>query len=753
MPRWPALARSVWPQQCRPAEHVFGRLRRRKGLCACHKADMIRSSNGSMDDLPAPASGQNTARAGAERPEMISFLDRDHSILAFNERVLDWAQRRDVPLLERLRFLCIVSSNLDEFFEVRAAPHLTAAQSGEQSGPYTKETFEIQAVKAQALVARQYSVYNEELLPAFARNGIHIVSNSRRRPAERNWVKSYFEREVRPLLIPVGLDPAHPFPQVANKSLNFIVRLGGRDAFGRDNDIAIVKVPRVLPRLIKMPASRGKKSRSFVSLSSVIRAHLADLFPGREIEMFSQFRVTRHSDLAVDEEEVRNLRTALRQGLEHRHYGQAVRLEVSAGCSDYLATFLLQQFALPPAALYRVPGPVNLVRLNQLIDLIDAPELLFPPYRSRWPVELTRGQSFFERLRQGDVLIHQPYESFDAVLAFMREAVSDPQVLAIKQTIYRTGANSELMELLRHAVREGKEVTVVVELKARFDEEANINWAEMLESVGAQVVYGVVGLKTHAKMLLITRREGGRMRRYGHLSTGNYNPRTARLYTDLSYLTSDEALTSDMDNAFLHLASQIKLPRLHKLWLAPLYLQRRLLEKIDSITAAAKGGVPGRIVIKMNALTDEPLMRALIRAGQQGVQIDLIIRGACMLPSQVPGLTDNIRVRSIIGRMLEHSRVFYFRSGEAEELYLSSADWMNRNMLRRIEVAWPVTDRKIRQRIVDECLVAYLHDSRDAWLQQSDGHYVRVNAGRSGGISAQQALMVRYGDLDDAIKE
>ncbi len=675
----------------------------------------------------------------------VQFLDRDHSILAFNERVLDWAHRPDVPLLERLRFLCIVSSNLDEFFEVRAAPHLTAVIAGDQKGQYSVESFNALAAAAHDMVDRQYALYNDNLLPAFEKHGIRIVSHGERTASQRQWVKAYFEREVRPLLIPVGLDPSHPFPQVANKSLNFIVRLSGHDAFGRENEIAIVKVPRVLPRFIHMPAKDGGKGTLYVSLSSVIRAHLAELFTGRVMEQFSQFRVTRHSDLAVDEDDVKNLRTALRQGLEQRHYGQAVRLEVSAGCSEYLSAFLLKQFGLPPLALYRVHGPVNLVRLTQIVDLVNDPKLLFPSHRPCYPVQLVRGQSFFEGLKQGDVSIHQPFESFDGVLDFLREAVHDPQVLAIKQTIYRTGPDSELMVLLREAVRRGKEVTVVVELKARFDEEANINWAEMLESVGAQVVYGVVGLKTHAKMLLVTRREGRHMVRYGHLSTGNYNPRTARLYTDISYLTAEPMLTLDMDNVFVHLASQSKLPKMHHLLLAPFQLQRKLIEKINALAEAALAGKDTRIVAKMNALTDESLMLALVNAGQCGVKIDLIVRGACMLPAGVAGITDNIRVRSVIGRFLEHSRVFYFRNQDVQELYLSSADWMNRNMLRRIELAWPVTDAKIRQRIIDECLVAYLHDGLDAWDLQSNGRYTRVNAAQSGsGHGAQAALVARY---------
>lgn len=682
----------------------------------------------------------------------VQFLDRDRSILAFNERVLDWAKRSEVPLLERLRFLCIVSSNLDEFFEVRAAPHLTAAQLGDRKGLYSVESFEQLTATAHDMVSRQYALYNDALLPEFERQGIRIVSHGERTAAQRRWVKTYFEREVQPLLIPVGLDPSHPFPQVANKSLNFIVKLGGHDAFGRANDIAIVKVPRVLPRFIRLPVQAAvddphhSKARLFVSLSSVIRAHLDELFLGRVVEEFSQFRVTRHSDLAVDEDDVQNLRKALRQGLEQRHYGQAVRLEVSSGCSDYLAKFLLRQFELPEQSLYRVPGPVNLVRLTQLVDLINDPKLLFATHNPCYPTQLTPGQSFFERLKLGDVSIHQPFESFDGVLDFLRESVNDPAVLAIKQTIYRTGADSALMLLLREAVRRGKEVTVVVELKARFDEEANINWAEMLESIGAQVVYGIVGLKTHAKMLLVTRREGKRLVRYGHLSTGNYNPRTARLYTDISYLTADPLMTQDMDNVFVHLASQSCLPRLHRLLLAPTQLQDKLVSQIDALGEAALQGQDTRIVAKMNALTDQALMLALVQAGQRGVKIDLIVRGACMLPAQVPGMTDNIRVRSIVGRFLEHSRVFYFRCDADETLLLSSADWMNRNMLRRVELAWPVTDAVLRQRIVDECLVAGLHDGLDAWDLQADGTYLRVasDKNKGAGHSAQAALMARY---------
>ncbi len=682
-------------------------------------------------------------------PAKAVFLDRDQSILAFNERVLDWARRAEVPLLERLRYLAIVSSNLDEFFEVRFAPHLNARLTNEQRGISTVQTYADLSSKVHELVTQQYAIYNDELLPLLEKRGIKVLAHGERNARQRRWVKEFFTQEVQPLLLPVGLDPSHPFPQVANKSLNFIVRLAGRDAFGRENEVAIVKVPRSLPRYVRIPSVKGSKQAHFASISSVVRSHLSDLFPGRTVTEFGQFRVTRHSDLAVDEEEVKNLRTALRLGLQQRHYGRALRLEVSAGISDFLSHFLLQQFALPPESLYAVPGPVNLVRLMQLVDMVDAPALRFDRYQPGWPHQLTPGQSFFERLKQGDVLIHQPYESFDAVLAFLREAVEDPAVLAIKQTIYRTGAKGEMVELLREAVRRGKEVTAVVELKARFDEESNINQSERLESVGAQVVYGVVGLKTHAKMLLVTRREDGKIRRYAHVSTGNYNPGTAKLYTDLSCLTADEALTSDLDQVFLHLASQNRLPKLQKAMIAPFHLHKAMLERIDNAVAAAKKGQEARIILKMNSLTDEPLARALAHASQQGVQIDIIVRGACILPAGVPGYTDNVHIRSIIGRLLEHSRVFYFRVGEQEELWLSSADWMNRNMLRRIELAWPVTDPALRQRVMEECLHQYLQDTRDAWLLQPDGSYVRAvqTLAKPRGTlhSAQSTLMARYG--------
>ena len=692
------------------------------------------------DDSRAPA---NDALAPGVSDVPLALLNRERAILQFNRRVLAQAQRADVPLLERLRYVTIVSSNLDEFFEVRVADIIEATRL--PASGVTRSDLAAVAQAAHEIINEQYTLFNDAVMPALQQQGIVVLNHAERNAAQRQWVANFFQTQVRPLLVPVSLDPSHPFPLVANKSLNFIARLGGRDAFGRDNDIAIVKVPRVLPRVIRLPDALCDGRQGFVLLTSVIRAHLAELFPGRSVDSFSQFRVTRDSDLDVDSDDVTNLRQALRTGLTTRHFGQALRLEVVSSCPADLSGFLLEQFSLPDVALYKVNGPVNLVRLNELIDQADGAALRFPAFEPHWPADrLPRGQSMFARLREGDVLLHHPFESFEPVVQFLREAVMDPDVLAIKQTIYRTGTQSVLMDLLIEAARRGKEVLAVVELKARFDEEANINWAERLEAVGAQVVYGVVGLKTHAKLLLVTRREDGRLRRYAHLSTGNYNPRTARLYTDMGYLTADAGFTADADAVFLQLASQTKAKAPQHLVTAPFQLHKRMQRHIEQVAAAARAGQPARIVAKINALTDPGLIAALVAASQAGASIDLIVRGACMLPPGIPGQTHNIRVRSVVGRFLEHSRILYFSWGagrDDEVLYLSSADWMSRNLFRRVEVAWPVRDPVLRQRVIDEGLVPYLHDEADAWLLDREGRYSRV---AESGKSAQQALMQRY---------
>jgi polyphosphate kinase len=679
------------------------------------------------------------------------MIDRELSLLAFNRRVLAQATRSDVPLLERLRYVTIVSSNLDEFFEVRFPDYLEIVRTtGDEA---THRTFATVSREAHDLIDEQYRVLNEQVMPALAERGIRILNHAERSAPQRRWVAQFFESQVRPLLVPVALDPAHPFPLVANKSLNFILRLTGDDVHAAAAAVVIVKVPRSLPRVIRLPDRlMPLGEQGFVLLTSVIRAHLDTLLPGRQVQSFSQFRVTRDSDLDVDEDEMTNLRQALRSGLTTRQYGQAIRLEVVSSCPPELSALLLEQFALPAPALYRVNGPVNLVRLNELIELAEAPALRFAPFQPGWPAhDLPFGAPVFARLRRGDVLLHHPFQSFEPVVEFLRQAVNDPQVLAIRQTVYRTGNQSVIMDLLMEAVRRGKEVTVVLELKARFDEEANINWAERLESVGAQVVYGMVGLKTHAKMLLVTRREprGGRrapaLRRYAHLSTGNYNPRTARLYTDVSMLSADPVLTADVEAVFLMLSSLAAPRSLRRLLTAPDHLHEAMLHLLRRCAQATRAGWPARVVLKFNTLTDPALVDGLVEASRAGVVIDLIIRGACTLRPGVPGLTETVRVRSIVGRFLEHSRVFYFRWGPAQDdelLYLSSADWMSRNMLRRVEVAWPVSDPALRQRVIDECLVPYLHDRQDAWELQTDGSYL---AAANEGPGAQQALMALHG--------
>ena len=696
--------------------------------------------------MPVPVPVQPTLPPPGVPANPLVLLNRDRAILQFNRRVLAQARRADVPLLERLRYVTIVSSNLDEFFEVRVADIIEATRL--PASGVTRQDLAQVAQAAHELIDEQYALLNDVVMPALQREGIVVLNHADRNAKQRAWVARFFEQQVRPLLVPVGLDPSHPFPMVANKSLNFIARLGGPDAFGRQNLIAIVKVPRVLPRVIRLPADVCEGRQGFVLLTSVIRAHLGSLFPGRSVEFFSQFRVTRDSELEVDEEDVVNLRQAMRSGLTTRNFGQAIRLEVVNTCPAALHTFLLEQFGLPDVALYKVNGPVNLVRLNQLIDQADADRLRFAPFVPQWPQrQWPLGTSVFTQLRAADILLHHPFESFDPVVQFLHEAVHDPDVLAIKQTIYRTGTQSVLMELLIEAARLGKEVLVVVELKARFDEEANINWADRLEAVGAQVVYGIVGLKTHAKLLLVTRRESARLQRYVHLSTGNYNPRTARLYTDMGMLTCDAGLTADADAVFLQLASQTRVRVPHHLLTAPLVLHKRMTQHIRQVADAARAGLPARIVVKINALTDPGLMAALAAAGVAGAQIDLIVRGACMLPPGLPGRTPNIRVRSVVGRFLEHTRILYFRWGPGdgdEVLYLSSADWMSRNMFRRIEVAWPVRDPVLRQRVIDEGLVPYLHDTLDAWSLDSEGRYKRVPVQGKPGVGAQHALMKRY---------
>ena len=674
-------------------------------------------------------------------PEL--YLNRELSMLAFNERVLAMATRATVPLAERLRYVCIVSSNLDEFFEVRISDLSEEIRESRGASPQAAAYAEIMQ-RAHSLVQQQYALFNQTIGPALERRDIVVLNHAQRNEAQRAWVREYFMREVRPLLSPIGLDPSHPFPQVLNKSLNFILQLGGKDAFGRPSTIAILKVPRVLPRVIPLPPGLVPGKQAFVMLSSVIRAHLQDVFPGRELGGFSQFRVTRDSDLSVDEREVHNLRQALRMELTQRHFGNAVRLEVLATCPPHLQALLQEQFQLPEQAVFRVDGPVNLVRLNQLVDHLTVPQLRWTPFVPAWPAKLAAGADLFEAIRRNDILLHHPYESFEPVIEFLRQAATDAKVVAIRMTLYRTGISSILVDILEEAARRGKEVTVIVELKARFDEEVNINLAERLEAVGAQVVYGVVGLKIHGKMTLVLRREESRGRSrlvpYAHLGTGNYHPTTTKLYTDFGMLTANADLCADVEKVFMHLTSLTKVERLKLLWLAPFTLHRRLIAALEDEVKLARAGKPARLVAKMNALTDEATIQALYAASQAGVKIDLIVRGACALRPGVKGLSETIRVRSIVGRFLEHHRIFYFRNDGRPMVYLSSADWMGRNLFRRIEVAWPVLEPKLARRVIDEGLKPYLEDTRDAWTLTANGEY-RPPRGGANAVSAQQQLL------------
>jgi polyphosphate kinase len=673
------------------------------------------------------------------------FLNRELQALEFNRRVLAQAEDRGVPLLERLRFLCIVSSNLDEFFEIRLAgikEQIKLSAAGvDPDGMSPGEVFRSVTAIAHQLVERQYALLNDEILPALARERVRFIRRTAWTPAQQEWVRGYFFRELMPVLTPIGLDPAHPFPRVFNKSLNFAVELEGRDAFGRDSGSAIVQAPRVLPRVIRLPKEVGGGEFDFVFLTSVIHAHVGELFAGMSVLGCYQFRVTRNSDLFVEEEEVKDLRVALQGELPQRHFGDAVRLEIADNCSPAMAAFLLRQFELQPEDLYRVNGPVNLVRLMNIPDQVGRPDLKYPPFTPGIPKQVAKSRDIFETLRKSDVLLHRPFQSFAPVIDFIREAARDPNVVAIKQTVYRTGTDSVIMQTLIDAASRGKEVTVVVELMARFDEEANINWASKLEEVGAHVVYGVVGHKTHAKMVMVVRREEGKLRRYVHLGTGNYHPRTARLYTDFDLLTANEAIGADVNEVFQQLTGLGKVSKLKHVWQSPFTLHKGVLDAIENEARIARSGKPARIIAKMNALLEPQVIEALYAASQAGVKVDLVVRGGCALRPGVPTVSDNIRVISVIGRFLEHPRIFYFRNGGEERVWLSSADWMDRNFFRRIELCFPVNEAKLRRRVVAEGLRAYLDDNTQAWEMQPDGAYLRRKRGRSAGRCAQRELL------------
>ncbi|ADE15399.1 Polyphosphate kinase [Nitrosococcus halophilus Nc 4] len=679
------------------------------------------------------------------------YINRELSLLQFHSRVLAQATDESIPLLERLRFLCISSTNLDEFFEIRVSGLKEQIALGSvQAGPdglTPHETLKRVSEYAHGMVEEQYRILQETLFPQLEKENIRFLRRQEWTPKQAQWVKRYFNSELLPMLSPLGLDPAHPFPRIINKSLNFIVSLEGKDAFGRENGIAVVMAPRTLPRLIHVPRAYAKGPYEFIFLSSIIHAYVDDLFPGMSATGCYQFRVTRNSDLFVDEEEIDDLLHALEGELSTRRYGDAVRLEVADNCPDEMADFLLKQFNLTLDDLYKVNGPVNLNRLMPLPDLVDRPDLKYPPFTPGLPLRMTRNTDIFEIIQRGDVLLHHPFESFAPVVEFLRKAAADPQVLAIKQTLYRTGPDSVIADALVEAAKTGKEVTAVVELRARFDEEENIHLANRLQDAGAQVVYGVVGYKSHAKVMVVVRREGKRLRRYVHLSTGNYHARTSRIYTDIGLLTCDKDIGDDAHKIFSQLTGLGRARKLKKLWQSPFTLHKQLIGYIDREAEHAKDGKPAHLIAKMNSLTEPQLIQALYRASQAGVKIELIIRGICRLRPGIPNVSDNIQVRSIVGRFLEHSRIYYFLNDGHSEIYCSSADWMERNMFRRVETAFPVEDPRLAERLLKEGLLLYLSDNTQAWILQSDGSYKRLKpTGNQKPRSAQQILLEKRAD-------
>jgi polyphosphate kinase len=681
------------------------------------------------------------------------YINRELSFLDFNYRVLAQAHDESLPLLERIRFLGISCSNLDEFFEIRVAGlkqrlELGSLGAGPDGVSVPEQMIAIRQ-RALALVKDQYELLNQLVFPALAAQRIQFVNARTITAEQRVWVGDYFSQEVEPVLTPLGLDPARPFPRIQNKSLNFVVRLSGKDAFGRDAELAVVQVPRSLPRIIRLPQSAEAGGVThFVFLSAVISTFIAQLFSGMAVEGAWQFRVTRNSDLFVDDDEVDNLLRAIEGELAQRRYGAAVRLETSLDCPADITNFLLRHFALTREDLYQVNGPVNLNRLMAIYDLVDRPDLKYAPFTPSIPKRLAAKEDIFAVMRDADFLLHHPFESFAPVIDLLRQSASDPDVLAIKQTLYRAGPQSPVVDALVDAARAGKEVTVIIELMARFDEAANIQLATRLQEAGAHVMYGVVGYKTHAKLIMVVRRESGKLRRYCHFGTGNYHPNTARVYTDYGLFTCDPAMGEDLHELFLQLTSPTRVATMQKILQSPFTLLESLLEKTRRETALARQGKPARIIAKMNALIEPQIIQMLYQASMAGVKIDLIVRGICALRPGVRGLSENIRVRSVIGRFLEHSRVFYFLNDGSPELYCASADWMERNFFRRIEVGFPIDRKQHRDRILED-LETYLADNTQAWALGEDGTYQRVIAGDAPATSAQAVLLRRHAENAD----
>ncbi|GHE22320.1 polyphosphate kinase 1 [Halomonas urumqiensis] len=713
-------------------------------------------SDDTHNDPPVPRLNQTRTgikpkplpEAEADLGDPSLYFNRELSHLQFNIRVLEQALDEAHPLLNRLMFLLIFSSNMDEFFEIRVAGLKHQIALGDDTtgsdGRSPRSVLTEISQLAHEQIERQYRILNDTLLPALQAQGLRFRRRSDWNDAQSAWVRDYFEREIMPVISPIGLDPSHPFPRLVNKSLNFIVELEGKDAFGREGGLAILPAPRSLPRVIALPRELCAKGfDEYVFLSSMIHAHAEEVFPGMAVRGCYQFRLTRNADMTVDPEEVSDLASALRGELLARRYGSGVRLEVVDTCPEELSSFLMREFALEENDLYRVNGPVNLTRMMSVLGAVERPELCYRPFTPGLPKSLKKGVSLFDAIAGSDILLHHPFQSFSPVEDLLSEAARDPDVLAIKQTLYRTGADSPIVNSLVEAARGGKEVTVVIELRARFDEADNLALASRLQEAGAIVIYGVMAYKTHAKMMHMVRREKGKLRHYVHLGTGNYHSKTAKLYTDYSLLTADPTLCEDVHQVFQQLSGMGRARHIETLLHAPFTLHERMVGMIDREAAMASKGKRAHLIIKCNSLTEPKLIQALYRASQAGVECDLIIRGMCCLRPGLPGVSENIRVRSIIGRFLEHTRVFYFQNGGKPEVWASSADFMNRNMFHRVETCFPILDRKLAARVRKD-LETYLVDNCQSWQLQADGTYVQQSAGGAAPISAQETLLYAY---------
>ncbi len=680
------------------------------------------------------------------------YINREFSAIAFNQRVLMLAKDERVPLLERMRFLSICSSNLDEFFEIRVAglKEKIAMSSRKLTidGLRPDEVYSQISQKVHLLIDELYSIFNKQLLPALSKENIHFLDTHQWTDDIHIWAKHYFKHEIQPIISPIALDLAHPLPRLINKSLNFIISLSGKDAFERNIDYAVVHAPRTIPRMIHLPSELCGDGHYFVYLSSIIKTHVNSLFPGMEISGCYSFRLTRNSDLFLREEEIDDLAKAVQREIFSRHYGHVVRLEIENQCPEQITDFLLQKYHLHYEDTYFCDGPVNIQRYMNAINSIDRPDLNYPSFIAQYPTFPHGERNLFNIIDNQDILLHHPYQSFDLVIDFLRQAASDPNVLAINQTLYRTHSESIMVDALVDAAHSGKEVTAVIELRARFDEESNLKLANKLHAAGVLVLYGVVGYKTHAKMTLIVRRTHGKLKRYVHLSTGNYHEQTAKRYTDLGLLTCEPTIASDVQIIFQQLTGLGRVVKLKALSHAPFTLQKTLLQLIDECTNAAANGQETEILIKVNGLTDKITIQALYKASQAGVKINLLVRGVCCLKPGLEGVSDNIRVLSFVGRFLEHHRIYYFRILDTEHYFCSSADLMERNLYNRIEIMFPIFNEECRKRIKNEIIKNYLKDNSNTWEMQSNGSYKPCVEGNN---SAQEKLITLYEDKENAI--